>query len=62
MNGKGSRLIKLNVRVPEGYVKLMEYLVHKGYFSSKSELVRVAVDKLLEKEFKRNIIIGVYNE
>jgi len=51
------RLRKISVRVPEAYVKVMERLVEMGAFSSKSEIVRFAIENLLRKERNRYAIL-----
>ena len=48
---------KISVRVPEAYVKVMERLVEMGAFSSKSEIVRFAIENLLRKERNRYAIL-----
>ncbi len=40
----------LNVRLPETLFKLIEDLVKKGYFSTKSEAVRFFIREYLEEE------------
>ncbi|GEM_PF-5066369 len=40
---------KVSVRVPASYVRAMEALVEAGEFSSKSQVVRLAIELLLRR-------------
>jgi len=50
-------LYKVSVRVPEAYVKVMDKLVKEGLFSSKSEIVRFAIENFLRKERNRFVLL-----
>jgi Predicted transcriptional regulators containing the CopG/Arc/MetJ DNA-binding domain len=50
--GKNPKMIPISVHIPEAYVKMMDDLVQKGYFATRSELLRYAVRQLLQNEFK----------
>lgn len=48
---------KISVRIPEAYVRIMKKLVEEGVFSSKSEIIRFAIENLLRKERNKYAIL-----
>ena len=47
----------INVKIPEYYAREIDSLIEQGIFSSRAEVVRVALRQLL-KQIKKDDIVG----
>ena len=54
-----SKLKKISVRLPESYVRMMELLIKMRIFSSKSEIIRKAIDQLIKKEYRKYTMLNM---
>ncbi|MEX2703494.1 MAG: ribbon-helix-helix domain-containing protein [Candidatus Baldrarchaeota archaeon] len=44
---------RISVRLPASYIETLERLVREGYFNNKSDAVRKAIERLINKEIYR---------